>query len=158
MLDEEPTDSADDALEQQLRRAVELYDSVPPRSVRAAIEAFTWRTIDAELAELVFDSLVSPAAVRGSGDTRLFTFETETLTIEVEVSATSAVAGDVRRVSGRLVPAQRAEVELQVGEQRVNGTSNPLGHFAMVAPGRGPFRLHCRPNGQASPVVTEWVA
>lgn len=155
----------DAALEQQLRRAVERFDPIPPRLARVAIDAFTWRTIDAELAELVFDSLVTAASVRGAGEARLLTFETGTLTIELEVSSAagpttapgSVVAPDARRVSGRLIPAQRAEVEVQAGDLQVSGAADELGRFALIVAGSGPLRLKCRPEGQISPVVTEWV-
>lgn len=155
----------DVVLEQQLRRAVERYDPVPPPLARAAVDAFTWRTIDAELAELVFDSLATSAPVRGTGETRLLTFETETMTIEVEVSgaagptatAGTAITGDARRVSGRLIPAQQADVELRAGDHQAIGTADQLGRFSLTAAGSGPFRLRCRPEGGASPVVTEWV-
>jgi hypothetical protein len=81
----------DGVLEQQLRRAVARFDPVPPQLVTAAIHAYAWRTIDAELAQLVVDSMISAATVRGPGEARLLTFETERLTIEVEVSSSSGI-------------------------------------------------------------------
>ena len=40
----------------ELRRAASRFDPPPPAVVEAARSSFTWRTIDAELAALVFDS------------------------------------------------------------------------------------------------------
>ena len=53
------TDEADDnELEQELRRLAARLDPVPPEFVQAAADAFSWRDIDSELAELVSDSLL----------------------------------------------------------------------------------------------------
>src|SRR5216684_8898574 len=64
----------DTELEEELRRAAARFDPVPGELLRAAASVFTWRTIDAELAELVFDSLVDHdevSLVRGPAERRL---------------------------------------------------------------------------------------
>src|SRR5688500_9386673 len=81
-------------LEDELRQAAELFDPVPARLKQAAVAAYAWRTIDAELAELVFDSFDQPMAVRGPGRPRLLTFRSEELLIEVEL--------DERHLVGRV--------------------------------------------------------
>ena len=43
-------------------------DLVTDRQREAARAAFTWRTVDAELAELLHDSALESAAVRGADD------------------------------------------------------------------------------------------
>ena len=43
---------------QELRAAIATADPVPPEVLRAARESFTWRTIDAELAALTYDSVI----------------------------------------------------------------------------------------------------
>ena len=48
----------DDELEAELRRLAADREPVPAELVQAALDAFGWRDIDAELAELVYDSLV----------------------------------------------------------------------------------------------------
>ena len=59
---------ADEQLLDGLRRAASQFDPPPPAVIEAARSSFTWRTIDAELAALVFDSGVDqPVTVlRGS--------------------------------------------------------------------------------------------
>ena len=53
MVDEQPDD---DALLAALRRIPRHADPVPGPVLEAARGSFTWRTIDAELAELAYDS------------------------------------------------------------------------------------------------------
>lgn len=108
----------------------------PPADVlHAARELYTWRTVDADLAALTFDSLVDrePARSRATAtDTRTLTFESDRAAIEVEVD--SGVAG--RRLVGQLVPPQAAELELTVDGGDVARTSaDELGRFVLPLPG-----------------------
>ena len=50
------TDWTDDELLAELRAAIAEADLVTDRQREAARAAFTWRTVDAELAELLHDS------------------------------------------------------------------------------------------------------
>ena len=96
-------ESENDELEHELRRLAARQDPVPPELVQAATEAFSWRNIDAELAELVFDSLLNTdqaALVRSSPGRRLVSFQTPELTIDVEVTATASG----RDVMGQITP------------------------------------------------------
>jgi hypothetical protein len=147
----------DDELERELRDAAGLLDPVPDRLVRAAAGLFSWRTIDADLAALVFDSADAQpaAAVRGPGQPRLLTFTAGSLSIELEIDG----AGAERAISGRLVPAQPAEIEVRLGGQRLTTTADDLGRFRLTATGSGPVSLRVRPAGPGSrAVVTEWVS
>ena len=149
----------DDELEQELRQAGQLLDPVPARLVADAVEMFSWRAIDAELAELAFDSAgaQAAAAVRGAEPPRLLTFEAAELSIELELTGTAAE----REITGRLIPAQRAGIEIRLGSQRLTATADVLGRFAVTAAGPGPISLRFRlegPDGQAArQIVTEWV-
>ena len=60
--------STDDELLAELREAVAEADLVTDRQREAARAAFTWRTVDAELAELLHDSALEAAGVRGADD------------------------------------------------------------------------------------------
>ena len=154
-----PDDGTD--LERDLEVALDLLDPVPDGLAVAAIAAFD-RRVDAELAQLVFDSLATTAAAgtRGPGQPRLLTFEGGPLTIDVEVSSGIAGTAPERRIVVRLEPARRAEYELWAGDQRVAGVSDDIGRFAVTVPGSGPFRLRCRPadDPQARAVVTQWMS
>lgn len=138
----------------ELRTAGAL-DPIPTDAVAAARAAFLWRTIDAELAELTYDSLFEDkelAGVRGAADARCLTFTTEDLTVELEASA----AGPGRRLLGQLVPPQPGEVEVRHAGGTVTVPADELGRFsADVLP--GPVSLRCRGTRSGGPVTTDWV-
>lgn len=129
----EPVDP-DDALLAQLGDVLRRYDD-PPRDVLvAAKELFTWRTVDAELASLTFDSLLDdePAGVRTTAVApRVLTFEADGLAVEVEVETD---AGSQRRLAGQLVPAQTAELELVTPQRTFRTTADHLGRFVVPLP------------------------
>jgi hypothetical protein len=142
----------DEQLMRELRRAADLMDPMPDHLVATARAAFTWRTVDAELAELVFDSLTAAAPVRGTAEPRLLTFQTSELTIEAELDH-----GEGRgRMVGWLTPPAPVEIEIRHRRGTVTVTTDPLGRFAVGGLPRGPMRLLCRPAGTGSAVVTDW--
>jgi hypothetical protein len=147
---------ADAQLLDELRRAASQFDRPPPAVVEAARSSFTWRTIDAELAALVFDSGVDRpvTALRGEGP-RLMTFSSSGLDIEVEV----ANLGSRRQLVGQLVPPQAADIDVRHAAGTTTIQADQLGRFRADAIGSGPVSLRCRlaatPSGP--PVVTEWV-
>ena len=146
----------DDELEEELRRLAARVDPVPPELLRAAAGAFTWRDIDAELAELVFDSLLDAdeaALVRGSPDRRLVSFAASGLTIDVEVTAT----GPDRTVMGQIVPPRRGQVDLRRPGETVTVDADELGRFRSGPLPPGPLSLRWRTDDGA-PVVTDWLA
>jgi hypothetical protein len=143
-------------LEEELRHAVRLFDPVPGHLVRAAVDAYTFRTADAELAELTFDSLAEHNAelVRGSEESqsRLLTFEAHTLTVDVEVAATGASP----RLVGQIHPGQPAEIEIRGRDHLATVTTDALGRFTSDQVHGGLLRLRCRTAQET--VVTDWVS
>jgi hypothetical protein len=151
-------DVPDDArLEEELRELAARLDPVPERLVQAALGAYAWRTIDAELAELAFDSLADQdeALVRGQQQERLLSFRAAGLTIEIEVTA----AGPARRLIGLLMPPQRAEVEIRHLDEVVTVATDGFGRFVADRMPAGPVSLRFGPSpGEGRPaVVTEWI-
>ena len=110
-----PTPDDDEALLGDLRRVTNELDPIPEHVLAAAHAAIGWRTLDAELSELIADSAVDePApAVRGAAPSRSLTFEAPGLTIELEAEH---AADDDLHLSGQLVPPQPAEVTIRQGE------------------------------------------
>ncbi|HEY9523373.1 MAG TPA: hypothetical protein VIR33_09040 [Thermopolyspora sp.] len=145
--------SEDDIRLEELRRAVRFFDPVPARLVRAAVDAYTFRTIDAELAELIFDSICDDTAglVRGPEEVRLLAFEAHQLTVEVQIIGTGAT----RRLIGQLQPGLPAEIDIRGRHQRTRITADDLGRFGFAGIGRGLFGLCCR-TGEGT-IVTDWV-
>ena len=82
----------DDTLLAALKQAVHARRDVPPEFVEAGKSAFAWHNIDAELAQLTYDSSREPHAalsVRAeAAPVRALTFTSARLTIELEVSET----------------------------------------------------------------------
>ncbi|MEU8268950.1 hypothetical protein AB0B89_17500 [Sphaerisporangium sp. NPDC049002] len=145
-------DEEDMGLEEALRHAAALFDPVPSDLVQTAVEAYTLRTMDAELAALTFDSLAEPAPVRGGDEPRLATFHALGVTIDVEVT----VMGTTGRVLGQVIPARPGEIEVRGRRPAtVTVTADAMGRFVCERVPTGPFSLRCR---FASVVmVTEWI-
>ena len=149
-------DEPHDQLTDELRRLASRLDPVPPELLDAAAGAFAWRDIDAELAELVFDSLVDTdeaSLVRGAPERRLVSFTGGGLTIDVEVTS----AGTERTVMGQIVPPQRGVVDIRRRQETVSIEADELGRFRSGPLPPGPLSLRLRPAGGA-PVVTDWLA
>jgi hypothetical protein len=149
--------AADAELLDELRRAASQFDPPPPAITEAARSSFTWRTSDAELAALVFDSGIdrSTTALRGGEGPRLMTFSSSGLDIEIEV----ANLGSRRQLVGQLVPPQAADIDVRHGAGTTTIQADELGRFRADAIGSGPVSLRCRlaATPSARPVVTEWV-
>jgi hypothetical protein len=142
----------DDDTERDLRAAQDLVDPVPAHLLDRAVGGFAWRTIDADLAALVFDSVAEPATVRGGEQPRLLTFRADASTLEFELTP----AGATLRLVGRISPATPGELELRAGTGTVVVTPDDLGRFATGDVPPGPLQLRWRPTGGRA-VVTEWL-
>jgi hypothetical protein len=142
----------DDDLFTAVRDALGARQAVPAEFVEAAKNAFTWHDIDAELAQLTYDStrVAEPAATRSeAASVRALTFTSARLTVELEVTAGSLL--------GQVFPAQQATVDVQT--QAGAGPSIPsdeIGCFAVQPLPSGPFRLRCQAAGGID-VVTGWI-
>jgi hypothetical protein len=145
----------DGPLFEELRRLVELADPVPARVLEAARGSFTWRTIDAELAELAYDSMLDAgreALVRTSGAGRVLTFESPGLAVEVEVTAVASA----RRLMGQLVPPQPAAIEIRHAGGTTAVDADDLGRFSADGIAAGPVSLVCR-LAEARTIATDWL-
>jgi len=139
----------DDRLLEDLRDALMgPSDEVPPEFYEAARAAFTWRTIDAELLAISYDSVLDDdlmARARSSMTARQLVFEADGVTLQVEVSD----AG----ITGQLVPPRSSRVALVtpdgVGEE---ADTDELGCFLMGPPPRGPIRFRLGDS-----TFTDWV-
>ena len=112
--------------------------------MEAARAASTWRTIDQELAELVFDSATELAGVRSEDTARQLTFRAPGVEIEVMMVDESS-----RRIVGQLVPPQAATMRLTGGDRETEQEVDRLGRFTFdgVPPGTDPPQ---RPSSTAS--------
>ncbi len=142
--------SDDDELMAALAEAVSETDEVGDRRREAARAAFTWRSVDAELMELLHDSaLEAGAAVRGAADPgRLLAFGRGELTVEIEVGAGA--------VSGQVLPAQDATVTLQATDvEDRTVAADGAGFFRIEEVGSGPVRFVVTTSEHT--LTTAWV-
>jgi hypothetical protein len=150
-------DPQDERLLEELRHAAGEYDPPPASVLEEPRASFTWRSIDAELVALAFDSAVDqPAsAVRSVGGPRQLAFDAPGLSIEVEVSPD----GPHRRLIGQLTPPQPSRVDVRHAGGTTSVDADALGRFQADAISAGPVSLRCHPTGPPSAprFVTEWV-
>jgi hypothetical protein len=157
----------DEELLAQLRDLFQHADRVPTEVIAAAKDLYGLRTLDADLAELTWDSLLDepPVAVRsamGTAAPRLLTFDADELSVEIEVLDD----GPHRALTGQLVPPQRAGIEVRqltasagTGASRLVTTSvdaDELGRFAVDGLAPGPVALTCHRPGSRT-VTTDWI-
>jgi hypothetical protein len=143
----------DDELLAQLQQALQRRQSVPVEFIQTAKNAYAWHNVDAELAQLTYDSerggQLATATRAENAQIRALTFTSARLTIELEVTADA--------VLGQIVPMQTATVEVQTqpGDESEISTDD-IGCFAIRPMPRSPFRLRCRASGGVD-VLTGWI-
>lgn len=141
----------DGRLLDELRAALTGFDDVPDPVVAAARSAYDWRTLDAELAALSYDSFLDDkelAGVRSAGaEPRLLTFESARGSVEIEVAQ--------GRIVGQLVPPQTGTVEVRHPGGSVSVQADEFGRFSCGGIPPGPVSLRCVP-ADAVAMITEW--
>jgi hypothetical protein len=152
-----PTNSHEDLLA-ELRLLANDLDPVPPEVTAFADAALGWRRIDAELAELLSDSLLESRAValtRSSvARARSVSFATSDLQIDVEIRDEDS--GIV--ILGQLAPPAAASIDVQRGDTSIVATveADALGRFRIELGEGGRIRLRFRRVSQP-PVETSWI-
>ena len=139
----------DATTEAELRALLGRMDPVPPLLDDAARAAFTWRTVDAELAELMRDSAEASEEagmlVRSGGGLRQLSFESPRLGIELEVTETGPRE---RRLAGQLLPPADATVTVErPGQDPLSVQADDLGRFVLEGLRAGALRLHVALRG-----------
>ena len=144
----------DEPLIRELREAVAAGRAVTERSRDAARAAFSWRTVDQELDELLslaHDSSVADAVlVRSVTDTepRLLSFEGGKLALELEVVGDDLV--------GLVVPGRACRVTVRSATGRsVSVDVDDTGFFSMSGVPTGNVRFEVAIG--ASQLATGWV-
>ena len=147
----------DDVLESELRRLATLADPVPAAVLEVAKAGLAWRTIDAELAELSYDSMLEGAGAGARGGAgRELTFEAGGFVVDLQVSD-PADPFDAGSLLGQLVPSQPAVIEIRTPTEVVEVTADGLGRFRAPHPGPGPISLRCRLGERGTTIATDWV-
>ena len=142
----------DEDLLAALQQALAEREAVPREFVEAAKNAFAWHNIDAELAQLTYDSSrdTERAAVTRSENAsiRALTFASPHLRLELEVSGSSLL--------GQVIPPQAGTLETHTRAGVTTSQVDEIGCFAVDPIPDSPFRLRCR-MADGTDVVTGWI-
>ncbi|WIV58126.1 hypothetical protein [Amycolatopsis nalaikhensis] len=142
----------DEELLDQLRAAAAQADPVPDLVLRQARAALSTRELDAELAELAFDTdLAEAGAVRAAGDeVRLLSFESPRVSVELQVEYT-----DGRVVLRGLVTGATGDAVIEVSGEHHTRPIDDDGWFTATGLPRGATRVRLTtPDGTV--VTTGW--
>lgn len=125
-------------------------DPAPSDISDFAKAVYGWRSIDAELATMAFDSSAAGAlsGVRSSVTTRMISFESDNWTVDIEFNAERG------RLVGQVEPARRVHLELRTSKGTLEQEADEAGRFAFEGLTSGPVSLVLRLDGET--VKTEW--
>jgi len=157
-------DRDDEQLLTALGEAMRARREVPEWFVETGKNAYAWHNIDAELAQLTYDSLGDPlgyslgdslsdreraAAVRSeAASIRALTFTSAGLSIELEVGEGSLL--------GQIIPPRAGTIEVHTTAGVASSPVDEIGCFAVTPIPASPFRLRCRTEDGAD-VLTGWI-
>jgi hypothetical protein len=135
-----------------LGEAIRAREAVPEWFVETGKNAFAWHNIDAELAQLTYDSHTDRervAMVRSeTASIRALTFTSERLSIELEVSQSTLL--------GQIIPPQAGTLEVHTTAGVASSPVDEIGCFAVEPIPNSPFRLRCR-TADGTDVLTGWI-
>jgi hypothetical protein len=143
----------DDELLALLGEALGEARAVPPEFTATGRSTYAWRGIDAELAQLTYDSEQDRDGLAGvraeAASIRALTFTSPHLTIELEVGEDALL--------GQMVPTGPGTIEV-LAQAGVTASIpiDEVGCFPISPIPASPFRLRCRMESGAS-VVTGWI-
>ena len=141
----------DDRLLAALGEAVRARQGVPDAFVEMGQRAYAWHRVDAELAELTYDSAADRTmAVRSEmASIRALRFTSAHLTMELEISEDGLL--------GQVIPPRAGTLEAQTGAGASTETAvDEIGCFGVDPVPASPFRLRFR-GADGTDVLTGWV-
>jgi hypothetical protein len=144
----------DEELLAALGEAVKARQAVPEWLVETGKNAYAWHSIDAELAQLTYDSDSDAdrgvaAAVRSeAASIRALTFTSARLSIVLEVASDSLV--------GQIIPPRAGTLEVYTTGGVTSSPMDEIGCFAVTPIPASPFRLRCRTEDGID-VLTGWI-
>jgi len=151
-----PDDWTEEELLAELHAALRAEQEVPAALVDAGKGLWAWRSVDAELADLTYDSALEAmaeqlVATRSEAATlRSLTYASRTLTIELEVTRDGLL--------GQVQPAQAGRVEVMVRDGGVTPVDvDEVGWFTVRPLPRSPFRVAYTTHDGSIKVVTPWI-
>jgi hypothetical protein len=146
----ELTSQQEENLISLLRTGLDASDPAPADVTDFAKAALSWRDIDAELAQLSYDSSEEPAAVRGVATARILAFQSSEWMVDLEYDPFSG------HLMGQIEPPGQMTVELHVVGKVLRTESDDEGRFGFDGISNGPVALVIRIEGEQV-VKTEWI-
>jgi len=148
---------SDEKLLHLVGTALDEDEPPPPWATDFAIEAYEWRDMDGQLAELLHDSVVDDVVVlRADGSPRLLVFHGGELTLDIEHGPD--------QLAGSVSPGGRYRVGIQEGAPAQGHPAAPelltddTGMFARPGAVRGPVRFVVSSAGGGVAIVSPWVS
>ena len=142
----------DEQLLTALGEAIKARDAVPSWFVQTGKNAYAWHNVDAELAQLTYDSRTDAdemAVARSETATiRALTFTSAHLSIELEVADGS--------LFGQVVPPQAGTLETRTKAGMTTAPVDETGFFTVTPIPPGPFLLRFGTTDGAY-VMTGWI-
>jgi hypothetical protein len=143
----------DDRLLVALGQALRAREAVPSWFVETGRNAFAWHNIDAELAQLTYDSnedrLQATVMRSETASIRALTFTSAHLSVELEVTGNSLL--------GQLFPTREGELEIHTRAGEISMTDvDEIGCFSIDPIPESPFRLRCH-TADGTNVLTGWI-
>lgn len=142
----------DEELLAALREATRARRAVPEWFVETGKNAYAWHNIDAELAQLTYDSSHdrnTRAVMRSeAASIRALTFTSAHLSIELEVTE--------NRLLGQVIAPRAGTLEIHTTEGVTTLPVDELGCFVLDPKPASPFRLRFR-AADGTDVLTGWV-
>jgi len=136
----------------KLRDGLHQSDPAPSDIAEFAKAAFAWRGIDADLAELDFDSIEEDQlqGVRSTATTRMVSFQAGQWMLDIEFDEGTG------RLMGHISPQSSYTVELHTSGALFSVESDELGRFEADSVSPGPLSMVLR-FGDGSVIKTQWV-
>jgi hypothetical protein len=143
----------DDQLLAALGEAMRARQAVPAEFIEGGKYAYAWHNIDAELAQLTYDSSRDErwsVTVRSeTASVRALTFTSAHFSIDLEVTEDSLL--------GQITPPRQGTIETRTGARATTATRiDESGCFSIQPIPASPFRLHYR-AADGTDMVTGWV-
>lgn len=139
----------DEELLELLRTSLDKTNP-PPNNIREVADwAFSWRTMEGELAQLLHDSAIEPAGVRSPGGVRTISFE-----LNGEVRLDMRIDTERDRIVGQVEPAVEGSAELLHRDGVEAVEIDEFGIFVFEAIEPGPVSVRVAIGDKT--IRTEW--
>jgi hypothetical protein len=142
----------DEQLLAALRESLRARQDVPSWFVEMGKNAYAWHNIDAELAQLTYDSESDRGRVAimrsENASIRALTFTSAHLSLELEVTESSLL--------GQIIPPRAGTLETHTKAGVTTSPVDEIGCFVVEPIPDSPFRLRCR-TADGIDVLTGWI-